>query len=119
MNPLNLAFIGDCVFELFVREKLVCTMDLSVKVLHQQAIRQVCCQAQAEDAQLLMDSFNEEEMAIYLRGRNAHAGHLPKNASPADYHAATALEAVFGYLYLTGQLERLQQFFEKIWQKVA
>ena len=116
MNALNLAFVGDCVFDLFVKEKLVCTMDISVNEIHRSAARQVCCQAQARDAKLLSEIFTEEERSIYLRGRNAHPGHLPKNAAPADYHAATALEAVFGYLYLSGQFDRLRELVEKIWE---
>jgi ribonuclease-3 family protein len=115
MHPLNLAFVGDCVFELFVREKLIGSTDLPVKQMHLLTVKQVCCQAQAADGRLLAEQFSEEEKAIYLRGRNAHAGHLPKNATPADYHAATGLEAVFGYLYLMGRIDRLRELFEMIW----
>ena len=114
MSALNLAFVGDCVFDLFVRERLVCMLDAPVNTLHRRAVEQVCCGAQAKAAQKLLPLFTEEEKTIYLRGRNAHTAHLPKNSTPADYHAATALEAVFGYLYLQGQLSRLREFFSLI-----
>lgn len=114
MSALNLAFVGDCVFDLFVRERLVCMLEAPVNTLHQRAVEQVCCGAQAKAVQLLLPRFTEAEKAIYLRGRNAHVSHLPKNSTPADYHAATALEAVFGYLYLNGELARLREFFTLI-----
>ena len=117
MSALNLAFIGDCVFDLFVREYLVCTLEAPVNTLHRRAVEQVCCGAQAKAAQQLMPCFTEEEKQIYLRGRNAHTAHLPRNATPADYHAATALEAVFGYLYLKGELDRLRFLFTVIRQQ--
>ena len=111
MNPLSLAFVGDAVFELFVREKLVCAGNCPVKTLHRRAVEQVGCQAQSAAGQRLFDSFTPEEQDIYRRGRNAHVNHVPKNAEPADYHAATALEALVGYLYLKGDLSRLQALF--------
>ena len=64
--------------------------------------------------EVLMPLFTQDEMDVCLRGRNAHVSHVPKNSSVADYHAATAFECVFGYLYLSGRLDRLQLFFEKI-----
>lgn len=111
MSPLTLAFIGDGVFELFVRERLVCLANCPVNTLHKNAVAQVCCGAQAKAAQRLIPLFTEEEEAIYRRGRNAKVSHVPKNSSPADYHAATALECLFGYLYLKGELNRLRQFY--------
>ena len=112
-SPLTLAFVGDAVFELFVRERLVCQGNCSVNKLHKRAVEQVCCQAQAQAAQRLLPLLTQEEEA-YRRGRNAHVSHVPKNASPADYHAATALEALFGYVYLKGDLERLRLFFSVV-----
>lgn len=110
-SPLTLAFMGDAVFELFVRERLVCQGNCSVNKLHKRAVEQVCCQAQAAAAQRLLPVLTEEEQEVYRRGRNAHVTHVPKNADPADYHAATALEALFGYVYLKGELDRLRLFF--------
>ena len=106
MNPLALAFVGDGVFELLVREKLCCESRLPVSALHRQAVEQVCARRQAEDGRRLQSLLTEEEQEVYRRGRNARVHHVPKNAAVADYHAATALEALFGYLYLTGNFSR-------------
>lgn len=114
IHALNLAFIGDTVFDMFVREKLVCGKEISVRDLHKAAVEMVCCKAQASYAKKVFELFSEEEKQVFLRGRNAHSGHIPKNASPADYHAATAIEAVFGYLYLKGDIERLRFLFSKM-----
>lgn len=111
LSPLTLAFIGDCVFELFVREQLVCQGNCPVKKLHNRSVEQVCCSAQCRDMDILFPILEEKEREIFLRGRNAHVGHVPKNASLAEYHAATGLEALFGYLYLKGDLSRLRYLF--------
>ena len=105
MNPLALAFVGDGVFELLVRERL------PVSALHRQAVEQVCARRQAEDGRRLQSLLTEEEQEVYRRGRNARVHHVPKNAAVADYHAATALEALFGYLYLQGKGERVRELF--------
>ncbi len=112
LSPLTLAFVGDGVFELFVREKLVCQGNCPVNALHKRSVEQVCCGAQAVAAKKLLPLLTEEEAAVYNRGRNAHVGHVPKNAKVADYHAATAFEALFGYVYLSGDLERLRMLFQ-------
>lgn len=111
MNPLALAFVGDGVFELLVREKLCCESRLPVSALHRQAVEQVCARRQAEDGRRLQFLLTEEEQEVYRRGRNARVHHVPKNAAVADYHAATALEALFGYLYLQGKGERVRELF--------
>jgi len=112
MNPLSLAFVGDGVFELFVRETMVQNRDAKVRDLHTKAVSRVRCEAQAKAArEVLLPVLTEEEQAVYNRGRNAHVGHVPKNASIADYHAATAVEALFGYLYLKGEITRLRELF--------
>ncbi|MBR4887971.1 MAG: ribonuclease III [Clostridia bacterium] len=112
MNPLSLAFVGDGVYELFVRETMVQNKDAKVRDLHTKAVSRVRCEAQAKAArEVLLPVLTEEEQAVYNRGRNAHVGHVPKNASIADYHAATAVEALFGYLYLKGELARLRELF--------
>ncbi len=112
LSPLTLAFVGDCVFELFVREKLVCQGNCPVKKLHQRSVEQVCASAQSRFSQKLFPLLTEEEQQVYQRGRNAHVNHVPKNASVADYHAATAFETLFGYLYLSGRIERLRELFQ-------
>ena len=111
MNPLALAFVGDGVFELLVREKLCCESRLPVSALHRQAVEQVCARRQAEDGRRLQSLLTEEEQEVYRRGRNARVHHVPKNVAVADYHAATALEALFGYLYLQGKGERVRELF--------
>ncbi len=113
-SPLTLAFIGDGVFELFVRERLVLQGNCPVKELHKHAVVQVQAAAQAMAVPKLEPILSEEEISVLKRGRNAHVGHVPKNSSVADYHAATALESLFGYLYLKGDLKRLQELFREI-----
>lgn len=115
MSPLTLAFIGDGVYELFVREYLVSQGNCPVKKLHKSAVELVRCEFQAKIVrEKLSDLFTEEETAVFNRGRNAKVGHVPKNAETADYHGATALECLFGYLYLKGELERLREFFQVV-----
>lgn len=111
MSPLTLAFIGDGVFELFVRERLVCQANCPVNSLHKMTVAQVCCSAQAGAIEKIMPLLTPEEQDIYKRGRNAHTTHTPKNATSADYHAATAFETLFGYVYLKGDIPRLREFF--------
>lgn len=112
MSPLTLAFLGDAVYELFVREGLVRAANRPANALHGMAVRQVKASAQAAAAVLLLPLLDEEELAVYKRGRNAHPGHIPKNASHSDYHAATGFEALVGYLYLQGRLQRLRELFQ-------
>ena len=112
-SALNLAFLGDCVYDLYVRESLVRRYpEKPAREIHRMATESVCAKAQAQAAAKLFGLLNETERTVYLRARNAHTGHLPKNAAPAVYHAATAIEAVAGYLYLSGNLERLGVLFE-------
>ena len=119
LSPLTLAYVGDGVYELFVREYIVSKGNCPVKKLHSRAVEFVRCEFQAKVlAEVLMPLFTQEEMDICLRGRNAHVSHVPKNSTVADYHSATAFECVFGYLYLSGRLERLQMFFQKIIESV-
>lgn len=116
LSPLTLAFLGDTVFDLFVRQMLVCEANRPANHLHQLAVSRVCASAQASAAKTLLDSsfLTDEERAVLRRGRNAHTNHLPKNASERDYHLATGLEALFGYLYLCEAAERLNALFEEV-----
>lgn len=111
LSPLDLAFVGDGVYDLLAREYLVEGGSCPVKKLHQRKAEWVCCGAQARILRAVWERLTQEERAVALRGRNAHVGHLPKNASSADYHASTALEAVFGWLYLRGEGERVRALF--------
>ena len=114
LSPLALAFVGDTVYDLFVRETLVCQANRPVKKLHFLAVEKVRAQAQAIFAKEIFDFLTQEEKDVFMRGRNAHTGHIPKNASVEDYHYATALETLFGFLYLSGQIERLRELFSFI-----
>lgn len=116
LSPLNLAFVGDTVFDLFVRESLVCQANRPVNKLHKLATQMVKAGAQAEAAKKILPILNEEELSVFKRGRNAHTNHKAKNATEGDYHYATAVEALFGYLYLSGEIDRLKELFEIITQ---
>ena len=110
-SPLALAFVGDGVYELFVREHLMLLANRPAGELHRRAVKLVRASAQAEAAERMMPLLSEEELAVFKRGRNAHTGHTPKNASDAQYHAATGLEALFGYLHLSGRDDRARELF--------
>ncbi len=107
-----LSFIGDAVFSLLVRETLCCKGYTRSGKLHSLSAKQVSAPAQAASFQKIEPLLCEQEMAVYKRGRNAHNNNTPKNASEGEYHAATGLEALFGYLYLSGQTERLKFLFQ-------
>lgn len=109
MNPLVWAYIGDSVYEIFIRMKLVNETKLNPHKLHIETIKYVKAQAQAETLNKIYDFLTDEEKDIVRRGRNAEAHHAPKNANLTDYKYATALEALIGYLYLTKKDERLQE----------
>ncbi|MBQ5398927.1 MAG: ribonuclease III [Ruminococcus sp.] len=113
-SPQTLAFIGDTVYELFVRESLVTQANRPVGELNRRKVGLVNCESQARAAKILMPLLTDEEEAVYKRGRNAFTKNTPKNSSVADYHSATGLEALFGYLYLGGRLERLRELFSYI-----
>lgn len=112
LNMLALAFVGDGVYDLIVREKLVCESNCRVRELNTRKVEQVRCQAQAERARRIEPALSEEEADILRRGRNTHVSHAPKNASIADYHMATALECLVGYLYLSDRLDRIIELME-------
>ena len=114
LSPLNLAFIGDCIYEILVREELVCTANRPVNDLHRESVKFVCAKAQTEAYSKIKDFLTEEEEAQFKRGRNAKTGHSPKSASDAEYHTATGIEALFGYLYLTEQTDRIKELFKII-----
>jgi len=114
LSPLTLAFLGDAVFGLMVREKLVCDVNRPAGGLHNESVKLVNARAQAEAMKKLLPELTGEETAIYKRGRNAHTGSTPKNADKSDYQSATGMEALFGYLYLNGEIDRLKEIFDKI-----
>lgn len=115
LSPLDLAFLGDCVYELFVREQLVTEANRPNGDLHAAKVKLVNAEAQEAAIKTLLPILTEKEESVFRRGRNAHTNHTPKNMSSASYHAATGLEALFGYLYLNGELDRLREFFDIIY----
>ena len=112
LSPLTLAFVGDAVFDLFVRERLVCLANRPVNRLHSLAVSLVKASSQARAAKRLSEILSEKELSVLKRGRNAHTNHKAKNASESDYHYATGLGALFGFLYLSGESDRLRELFE-------
>lgn len=114
LSPLNLAFIGDCVYEILVRETLVTDANRPVNDLHRESVKYVSAKAQTAAFEKIRDILTEEETAVFKRGRNAKVGHSPKSATESEYHCATGVEALFGYLYLTEQSDRIKELFYKI-----
>ena len=114
-SPLTLAFIGDCVFDLVIRSVIVCRANRQPNKLHKLKANVVKAQTQSEMAKALMEDMTEEEAAVYKRGRNAHSFSSAKNASIQDYRRATGVEALFGYLYLSGNIKRVRELFNIIW----
>ncbi len=109
LSVLALAYIGDTVYDMFVRTKLIDTTDLKPNGLHLQATRLVCARTQAQAFRRIESLLTDEENNIFRRGRNAHMGTIPKHAAIMDYRLATGLEAVIGWLYLKGCDERLAE----------
>lgn len=109
MNPLTWAYIGDAVFELYIREKLVNITRLKPHKLHLESIKFVKASAQAEALKQIEETLTEEEKDIVRRARNTKNHHLPKNADINDYMYATAFEGLIGYLYLNKKEERLKE----------
>lgn len=107
LSPVTLAFVGDAVYSLFVREKLVLSTDFSTGTLQKLTSSEVSAHGQSELLNKILPSFTEEESDIFRRGRNAKKPTKSKNASVAEYNRSTGFEAVLGYLYLTGQYDRI------------
>lgn len=113
LSPLTLAFVGDGVYDLIVREELVCIENRPVGELNKMKVEKVRCQSQAKLIKILEPLLTQEETDMYKRGRNAHPSHMPKNASSADYHMATGFETLLGFLYLSDRIERIRELMEK------
>ena len=124
LNPLQMAYVGDTVHDLYVRSMLL-SRGMTVGKMHKQAVRMVSAGAQARMLEAIESELSEEEADITRRGRNSQAKHAaPKHADPADYSHATGLEALWGYLYLSGRTQRLDELIklalertEELWQK--
>ena len=114
LNSLALAFVGDGVYDLIIREELACKGNRPVKQLNLEKVEIVRCQAQAVLAEKIEPYLTEEEADVRRRGRNAHVSHAPKSATMGQYHAATAFEALLGYLYLSDRTDRIRELLTLI-----
>jgi len=114
MSPLIWAYVGDSIYEVFIRTHLINTTNMKPHKLHIEAIKYVKASSQAEMLNKIYDELTEEEKDIVRRGRNTENHHLPKHANVQDYMYSTAFEALIGYLYLTKQNSRLAEIFKKI-----
>ena len=117
ISAIALAHMGDAVYETLVRTWLCVHGKATGKELHRATITLVCAQKQAELAQRVLPQLTEEELAVYKRGRNANVHAMPRSATPAQYHAATGLECLMGWLYLRGDKERAEQLFHAMMEE--
>lgn len=113
-SPAQLAYAGDAVYELLVRSYVLNNHDISLNKMHRLTVRFVKAEAQAYIVSKLTDELSEEEKKIVKRGRNAKVTSSPKNVDFMDYRYATGFEALFGYLYLNNNIDRLMYIFDKI-----
>jgi len=107
LSPLALAYVGDTLYDLYVRAYFVCCSTFTPHELHRLSAKYACAEGQAKAFRCIENALSPEEQNIFKRGRNAHSGSIPKNASVADYHTATGLETLIGYLWIDGQDERI------------
>lgn len=114
LPALTLAYLGDTVYDLYVRTYLAETMRMQVHALHLEAARRVCAKGQADAYYSIADRLTEEEQAAFRRGRNAHSGTVPKHADVRDYRVATGLESMIGHLYLQGADARIGELMQLI-----
>ena len=114
LNPLQLALVGDAVYEVFIRNYILSNnTELSAHKIHRKAIGYVKAKSQSDVMHDIEGLLNEEELYIYKRGRNAKSATVPKNADVRDYRMATGFEALVGYLHLIGDYERLNYILSK------
>lgn len=114
ISNLGLAHMGDCVYEILCRAYLCARGEKTVDRLHRDTIAMVKAPAQAKFADRMLPLLTEEERAYYRRGKNAHVHAVPRGATPAEYAKATGVEALFGYLYLSGRKERVNELFQLV-----
>lgn len=113
-----LSFVGDAVFGLLVRERLAQTNRPSGE-LHSCSVPFVSAQGQVRAFEIIKDTLSEEELTVFKRGRNFHTGRSPKSASHGDYHIATGVETLFGFLHLCGESQRVESLFSLIWESFS
>lgn len=114
ISPLVMAYVGDAVYELAVRSRKIMDRTRKIRDIHQEVVGLVNAEKQAQFLRKIEDSLTEEEIAVVKRGRNAKTHSVPRHAITADYRWSTGLEALFGYLYLKGDEERLREILEMI-----
>ncbi|MCQ2490086.1 MAG: ribonuclease III [Ruminococcus sp.] len=113
-SPLSLAFLGDSVYDTLVREYLLRMANMPVAKLHSAKVKLVCAEFQSEAYGRLEEILSEKELSVLKRGRNATGNTVPKHADTAEYRRATAVESLFGYLFLIGSTERIYELFDRI-----
>ena len=118
MKPLALAYIGDTIFDLYIRSRIVLTTEEAPKLMHTEAVRYVKAASQAQMMKQILDVLTEEEVEAFKRGRNQKSLTVPKNASLIDYKWATGFEALLGYLYVLGREERLYELMKLATQQL-
>lgn len=117
LSPSVLAFVGDAVYGLCVRTKLA-EVNRPSGELHKLSVEYVNATAQAKAFEVIREELTEKELSVFKRGRNFHTGNTPKNSTGGDYHTATGLETLFGFLYLSKQKERIEELFQKIFNNI-
>mgnify|MGYP002512629207 CR=1 FL=1 len=115
LSPSVLAFVGDAVYGLYVRTALA-EINRPSGELHRLSVKLVNATAQAKAFSLLEPMLTEKELSVFKRGRNFHTSSTPKSATGGEYHTATGLECLFGFLYLSGNNDRADELFNIIWQ---
>jgi ribonuclease III family protein len=119
LNPLVWAFIGDAIYESFIRSYIISNTKKTSHALHLESIKFVKAKAQSQILEELLPYLTEEEQGIVKRGRNTKTGHVPKNADVVDYRRATALEGLIGYIYLMKRFDRLDEIMEIILKRIT
>ena len=115
LSPSVLAFVGDAVYGLYVRTYLA-NVNRPSGELHKSSVKLVNATAQAKAFSLIEPLLTEKELSVFKRGRNFHTGNTPKNSTGGEYHTATGLETLFGFLYLNGEDDRAKELFDIIWK---
>lgn len=117
MSALALAHVGDAVYELLVRSTLCAEGPAQIKELHKKTVSIVRASAQAAAARQLTPQLSSEELAVFKRGRNAKVNSVPHHADVGEYHVATGLEVLFGWLYMQGRIARINELFARIMEE--
>lgn len=117
VSNLGLAHVGDCVYELMIRSWLCLHGKATNRGLHKATVKYVSAPAQAKAAEKILPQLTQEEMDVFRRGRNSSPHTIPKAATREEYQTATALEALFGYLWLKGETTRLNELFEVVMEE--